>query len=312
MGYTQPRAGGGERAAAVKRVLRAVLVLNLGVAVTKLVYGAMIGSVSVTADGFHSLFDSTSNVIGLLGMAAASRPADRDHPYGHAKYETFASAAIGALLLFAAWRVGSSAVTRLINPGTGPAVDAVSFAVMLATLAVNIGVTTYERRAGTRLGSDILKADASHTASDVLVTIAVIGGLGAVRAGFPIADPLLGMVVALFIVRAAFRVLRSAGATLADAARIDPAEVCRIASTVPGVLGCHDVRTRGTANEVYVDLHVQVDAQSSVEDGHEIVERVEKVVCDSFPEVFDVIAHLEPLDTYQMEKTAEQARNGLA
>ena len=312
MGYSQQRAAGGERAKAVRRVLWWVLALNLLVAGGKLAYGWYIESVSITADGFHSLFDSTSNIIGLLGISMASRPADKDHPYGHAKFESFASAAIGALLLFAAWRVGSQSVDRLMNPGEGPAVDSVTFVVMITTLVINVAVTTLERRAGRRLGSEILLADASHTASDVLVTIGVIGGLVAVYLGFPLADPLLGLVVAVFIVIAAVRVLGSAGATLSDSARVDPTEVCRVACSVPGVLGCHDVRTRGTASEVYVDLHIQVDASASVEDGHALAERVEKLVCDSITSVVDVIAHLEPLDAYQQGKTAEQAKHGLA
>lgn len=312
MGYTQPRGeAGGDRIAAVRRVLWWVLVLNLAVAFAKLGYGLFIDSVSVTADGFHSMFDGTSNIIGLIGLGIAARPADRGHPYGHSKYETFATAAIGALLLFAAWRVGSSAYARLQNPGAGPSVDAVSFVVMIATLIVNIIVTTAERRAGNRLSSAILKADASHTGSDIMVTLGVIGGLIAVKLGYPIADPILGLVVAIFIIITAFRVLSGAGQVLADTARIDPKIICDVVLAVPGVLGCHDVRTRGSENEVYVDLHVQVDAKMTVAEGHELVERVEKLVADSLPEILDVIAHLEPLDEYQVHKTEEQAKSGL-
>lgn len=310
MGYQRPAETSVERARQVRRVLWWVLALNIAVAVGKLAYGLFIDSVSVTADGFHSMFDGTSNIIGLLGIGFAARPADREHPYGHSKYETFASAAIGALLLFAAWRVGSSAFMRLADPGTGPRVDAVSFVVMIATLVVNVAVTTLERRAGKRLSSQILIADASHTASDVLVTLGVIGGLAAVRLGFPIADPLLGLVVAVFIIVAAVRVLRAAGATLADSSRIPPADVCAVAERVDGVLGCHDVRTRGGESEVYVDLHVQVDPSMTVGEGHAVAERVEKSVCEAFDSVADVIVHLEPLDDYQRGKTAAQEEDG--
>jgi len=292
-------------------VLWWVLVLNLGVAGAKLGYGLLIDSVSVTADGFHSLFDGTSNIIGLIGLGFAARPADRDHPYGHTKYETFASAAIGALLLFAAWRVGSSAIERLADPGAGPAVDAVSFVVMLVTLVVNIIVTTAERRTGTRLNSSILKADASHTGSDILVTLGVIGGLVAVRLGYPLADPIIGVVVAGFIVVTGFRVLASAGESLADTARIDPVDICDAAIQIEGVLGCHDIRTRGTDSEVYVDLHVQVDPSMTVAEGHAVVERVEHAVAAGFESVIDVIAHLEPYDAYQIRKTTEQEQSGL-
>jgi cation diffusion facilitator family transporter len=311
MGYTQSKSTGIGRVRAVRRVLWWVLVLNVAVAAAKLIYGLLIDSVSITADGFHSLFDGTSNVIGLIGLSVAARPADRSHPYGHAKFETFASAAIGAMLMLAAWRVGSSALERLQNPGAGPSVDAVSFVIMVGTLIVNMVVTTLEHRAGQRLGSQVLKADASHTASDVLVTVSVIAGLVAVRLGYPIADPLLGLVVSAFIVVTGVRVLASAGETLADAAQIDPADVCAFVLELDGVRGCHDVRTRGSESGVYVDLHVQVDPAITVAQGHAIVEQVEEAIGNGFDEVVDVIAHLEPLDAYQIGKTEQQERDGL-
>lgn len=311
MGYTRPSARGIERLRSVRSVLWWVLVLNILVAMAKLVYGSLIDSVSIQADGFHSLFDGTSNVVALLGIGLAARPADREHPYGHAKYETFASAAIGALLLLAAWRVGSSAIARLGDPGPGPTVDRFSFVVMITTLIVNMVVTTVEHRAGVRLSSELLKADASHTASDVMVTIGVIGGLIAVRLGYPLADPALGLVVAGFIVVTGVRVLRSAGNTLADTARIPPSDVCAVALGVEGVLGCHDARSRGSESEVHVDLHIQVDPAMSVGEGHEVAERVEKAVWEAFDSVVDVIAHLEPLDEYQRKKTVAQEQDGL-
>lgn len=303
MGCSRDDREANARSAQVRRILWAILGLNLGVALAKMLYGAVTRSLAMTADGFHSLFDGTSNVIGLVGIAIASRPADRDHPYGHAKYETYASAGIGLLLAVAAWRVGVESVRRLVGGGGAPEVNAGSFAVMLGTLAVNIGVATWERRAGMRLKSDLLIADASHTGSDILVSLGVIGGLAAVRAGYPIADPLLGLVVCGFIARAAVRVFHSVDQTLSDRARLDPREVESVALSVPGVLGCHDVRTRGTASHVAVDLHVQVDPEASITAGHAIAESVERAVCARFPEVSDVIAHVEPLDEYQRSKT---------
>lgn len=312
MGYTRNRDGViGERARTIKRVLWVILGLNLAVALAKLLYGMFIGSVAMTADGFHSMFDGTSNVIGLVGMSLALRPADDDHPYGHTKYETFASLVIGAMLMLAAWRVGAAAVERLISGGAPPRVDVMSFVIMVVTLAMNIGVTTYERRVGTRLGSEILVADASHTGSDVFVSLGVIGGLAAVRLGFPIADPIIGLVVAGFIVVAAVRVFKAADATLADHARMLPSEIKDAVLTVPGVLGCHDVRTRGSVAEVLVDLHIQVDPVLSVAEGHAIAEEVERALCERFDQIADVIAHLEPLDAYQRDKTERQASEGI-
>jgi cation diffusion facilitator family transporter len=299
------------RVARIRRVLWSILALNIGVAAAKLIWGLITNSVAMQADGFHSLFDGTSNVIGLLGLGAAGRPADRDHPYGHTKYETYASAAIGAMLLFAAYRVGSSAIVGIRMGGVDTEVNVTSFVIMGVTLCINIAITVWERREGRRLNSDILVADASHTASDALVSIGVIIGLVFVALGYPLADPIIALLVAGAIVYTAWSIFKQVGATLSDAARLDPAEVCALARSLEGVLGCHHVRSRGPESEIYVDLHIQVDPQTSVAEGHEIAENVEREICGTFPGVADVIVHLEPYDDYQRTKTAEEIDAGL-
>lgn len=301
-----------ERVARIRRVLWGVLLLNLTVALVKLVWGRLSGSVAMQADGFHSLFDGTSNVIGLLGMRLAGRPADRDHPYGHGKYETYASLGIGVMLAFAAYNVGGNAVAKLMAGAEPAQVTVTSFAVMVGTLIVNLVITTYERRVGKRIGSDILLADSAHTASDVWVSMGVIAGLVAVRLGYPVVDPLVALLVAGVIAWTAFGIFKQATATLSDTVRIPPAEVCAVARSVPGVLGCHHVRTRGTEAETYVDLHVQVDPQMSVSAAHAISVQVERRICDSFTSAVDVVVHIEPLDAYQQSKTAEEIDAGLA
>ena len=125
----------------VERVLWIVLVLNLVVAASKYFYGLASGSASMQADGIHSVFDSLGNVIGLVGISLAARPADAGHPYGHSKFETYGSLAIGVLLLFAAFEVGSSAVEKLVAGTYTAQVTPVSFIVMVGTLVVNLFVT---------------------------------------------------------------------------------------------------------------------------------------------------------------------------
>jgi len=308
MGYSRPNDSGetADRIRGIRRVLWIILFLNLGVAVAKLVWGFVTHSAAMQADGFHSLFDGTSNVVGLIGMSLASRPADRDHPYGHGKYETYASAVIAGMLALAAYRVGSSAVEALTGGGAHARVDVMSFVVMIGTLAVNIVITTWERRVGKRLGSEILVADASHTGSDILVSLGVIVSLVLVKLGFAAADGIVALFVAGAIIHTAWGVLKHVSATLSDAWRIPPAEICDAVLGVAGVLGAHHVRTRGSEASVYVDLHIQVDASRTVEDGHRIAEEVERTIGERFPQVADVIAHLEPFDEYQAEKTRRE------
>ena len=314
MGYRRPDSAGrgSARQRRIRVVLWCVLGLNVAVAAAKLAWGAYTNSTAMQADGFHSLFDGASNVVGLVGLGIAARPADRDHPYGHGKFETYASAAIGGMLLFAAYRVGGSAIAQLLGDAPPPTVAPASFAVMVVTLIVNISVTLWERREGRSLRSEILIADASHTASDAFVSVGVIVGLVLVQAGYPRADAIAALLVAVAIARTAWAVFKQANATLSDTARIPPADVCSAANSVDGVLGCHHVRTRGLEAEVYVDLHVQVAADRTVADGHVVAENVEREICDRFPQVADVLVHLEPLDAYQQEKTAQEIDAGLA
>lgn len=313
MGYTRPvdAAGAGGRATTIRRVLWGILALNVAVAVAKLAWGLFTRSAAMQADGFHSFFDGTSNIVGLIGIAIAARPADRDHPYGHGKFETYASAFIAGMLVLAAYRVGSSALAQLGSDGPGPSVNTGSFVVMIVTLVVNLFVTTWERRVGRRLGSEILVADASHTGSDVLVSLGVLVSLILVKLGFARADAFVALLVAAAIVYTAWGVIRRVGTTLADTAQLSADAVCETVLDVAGVLGCHGVRTRGSEAAVYVDLHVQVDETRTVADGHRIAEEVERAVGERFPQVIDVIAHLEPYDAYQADKTErERASNG--
>lgn len=283
-----------DRYRSIRNVLWAVLALNLAVALAKLTYGIISHSAAMEADGFHSMFDGASNVIGLVGMWFAARPADQEHPYGHGKYETFAAALIGVLLIFAGYTVGRGAVDGLSGGGLPTEVTTISFAIMLGTLAVNILVTTWERRAGRRLGSEVLVADASHTLSDVLVSTGVIVSLVLVRLGWQQADGIVALIVAIVILRTAWSILRGVLHTLGDAARLPADAVAAVAGGVAGVVSCHAVRTRGPESRVYVDLHVQVAPDTTIERGHEIAHEVEDSLRRAYGQIADVVVHLEP------------------
>jgi len=222
-----PVASTNDRYRSIRNVLWVVLFLNLAVAGAKLVYGLISHSAAMEADGFHSLFDGASNVIGLVGMWFASRPADDEHPYGHAKFETFAAGLIGVLLIFACYTVGRGAFVSLFGRGAPTDVTAVSFVIMIGTLAINIFVTTWERRAGKRLGSEVLVADASHTLSDVMVSLGVIASLVIVKLGFAQADGIVALLVAVIIMRTAWGILRGVLYTLGTP------RVCRRTTSPP-------------------------------------------------------------------------------
>lgn len=285
-----------KRTVQVKRVLWIVLFLNLGVALAKYIYGVISGSTSMQADGIHSVFDSAGNVVGLIGISLATKPADRDHPYGHFKFETYASLVIGIFLLVAAAEVGSSAVTSLVNQEFNATVTPISFAVMIITLFINISVSRYESKCGRELNSEILVADSRHTLSDALVSIGVIIGLILIQFGIAMADAIMALIVMVAILLTAFDVFKTGLQTLSDKSRLPEERISEIVSAIPSVRKPHMIRSRGTTDEVYVDLHILVDPNMTVLESHALSDEIEKQINDAFPEAKDILVHVEPDD----------------
>ena len=172
-----------KRDQAIRRILWLVLLLNLMVAGAKLWYGYLTQNLSMWADGFHSSFDGASNVIGLIGIWAASFPPDEAHPYGHRKYETFASFGISVLLFLTCFHILKDSYMRVINPTT-PVVTPLGFGIILITMLINYGVMRWEKKRGEDLKSDILIADSMHTRSDLFTSSSVLVSLSTTALGF--------------------------------------------------------------------------------------------------------------------------------
>lgn len=289
------RSQASERTRAIQQVLIGVLVLNVLVACAKLGYGLASSSLSMSADGLNSLLDGTSNVIGLLGIAVAARPPDPNHPYGHRRFETLTSLAIALFMILALLEIVQQSIHRL-STGEHPQVTVVSFAVMSTTLLVNIIVTTWERRVGGRLHSSILLADSRHTASDILVSLSVIVGLIAVQLGLEWADGALALLVAVVIAWSAWTIIRDAALSLSDVAAASTSSIEKAARAIPGVLGVHNIRTRGADSMIWVDLHIQVDPEMHVHQAHDIASEVAKRVERDIGTPADVTVHIEPAD----------------
>lgn len=277
----------------VSRVLTRVLFFNVAVAAAKLALGYATGAVSVVSDGFHSLADSASNIIGLFGLRVSHKPPDADHPYGHRKFETLAAGGIFIFLILAVFEIGRSALRRLASPSP-PGVTWLSFAIMVGTLLVNIGVVTYESREGRRMNSELLLADALHTRSDVYATVGVLFSLMAVAAGYPLLDPIGGVVIAILIARTSYEIARDTTQILSDRMVIDEDDIRQVVVSIPEVLGCHHIRTRGSLDHVFLDLHVWLPADAPLRDAHRLSHIVKDRLMERFPQIADAIIHIEP------------------
>ena len=283
-----------ERYVDVARVLGRVLLLNLVVAVAKIAYGYSSGAISILSDGFHSLTDTASNVVGLIGVFAARRPPDEDHPYGHRKYETVAAVAVVGFLALVMLEVLRNAFNHLTGRSAPPEISMTGFVVMIVTVAINLLVVRYESAAAERLGSEILLADATQTRGDVWSSLTVIAALAGAHAGLPILDPLAALVVAGFIGYAGYQIALTTMKILSDRIVMSESDIEGVVLSVDGVLGCHHIRSRGSSDHVFLDFHVWLPADMRLTDAHAISHVVKDRLMARYPQIVDAVIHLEP------------------
>jgi cation diffusion facilitator family transporter len=285
---------GGDRRDRVRRVLLIALVVNLLMGSLKLLVGLWSGSLAVIADAMHSATDAFSSLMALFSNGLADPRPDRDHPYGHHKYESLGSLAIAAFILMASFEILQTAGQRLIEGIRPLRLHGHDLGLLALTLGLNLLLALYERRQARRLGSRLLQADAMHTLSDVGTTVLVLVGLsGSLWLGLPWLDVVLAIPLALLLVRVCWRVLRDNLPQLVDQIAIPPEAIHAIAMDVPGVLNCHDIASRGVlGQQVFIDMHLVVEA-NDLPTAHRITELVEEHLEARYGPVRCTI-HLEP------------------
>jgi len=300
-GFSRSRHG--DRAAAV-RVTWAGLLGNVLLAGFKLVAGLVGHSQAVMADGVHSLSDLTTDLAILIGMRYWSKPPDEDHPYGHGRIETVVTAGISVALALAGLGLGYRAFVDLSSGARRPP-GWLPLAAALVSIVSKEALYRWTMLVAGRVGSSALKANAWHHRSDALssIPVAVAVGVAMWRPAWSFVDSVGAVVVSVFILATAWKLLRPELGKLADQGA-DQATIARIvqaAKRVPGVRGVHLVRSRFVGNSLDVDLHVTVDPEMTVRAGHEIAEQVNRALVGlgGGTSVSDAVVHLEPDEPHQ-------------
>ena len=258
----------------VKQVLWIILFANFAVALLKIIIGNQIKSYSMTADGFHSLSDGASNIVGLIGIFFASKPKDKNHPYGHKKFEIITSLFISGMLFVIA-------------------------IALIITLFINIFVCMYEYRIGTKLNSYVLISDSLHTRSDIFVSLGVLVTLVGVKLGFPvIIESIVPIIISAFIIYSAYGIFRPSIGILVDRVAVDEDYIKEIVFEFNEVRDVHNIRSRGSKSSIYIDMHVMVDPFISVEQSHDLTHKIEKQIQEEINENAQVIVHIEPFYSF--------------
>jgi cation diffusion facilitator family transporter len=284
-----------ERARAASRSTWVSVGVNLALSLTQVVVGLLARSQGLVADGVHSASDLVADFVVLLASHHSRKDADADHPYGHHRFETGASLALGLLLLMVGAGMLWAALGKLEAPGEVPRVHAVALWVAGATLLAKEGLFRYMLAVAKRVKSSLLVANAWHARSDAASSLVVAVGLIGNLAGYPLLDPIAALIVGLMVARMGWGFAWDALHDLMDRA-VDEEEVQAIRATLlqtPGVRGVHDLRTRKMGDMVVADAHLEVDATLSVEQGHEIAVAAREQVMQRH-RVLNLMTHVDP------------------
>lgn len=292
--------------AGIRHVLWFTMFLNFIPMFIKLIVGYMTNSLSLIADGFDSVFDASTNVVGLVGIGIAAKPADKEYPYGHRKAETFTALIITYILFLTCYELVKNSIERILDPALITAeVTPWSYAALGISIVTHLGVVKYELNAGRKLRSDVLVADALNTRADILVSVAVALGMIFILFGLPLADPIFTLIVAIMIGKIGIDIIRESIPTLMDKKVLPVDQIEQIVLSVPGVRSVHHVRSRGHEQAVYADLHVRVDPNMTTEQAHAIATEIENKLHAFESDLQDVTVHVEPEGTPLPVKSQE-------
>ncbi len=299
---------------AVTRVYLISLATNLVMLTLKLTVGFITGSLVMIADGVDSSLDAIANVIAMAVTRIAGNPPDKDHPYGHRRFETLAAMMVGGFLLLTASEIVKSSVQRLLS-GAAPEIGVANFAVMLLAVGVNLALFSLQRREGKRLRSEVLIASSEDKRSDIMVSVTVLLSLVTVELGLSWIDAAAALMVVVVMGRNALRIVMRAAGVLVDRAALDAEAVRQVVAEVPGVYHVTRVRSRGSEDDVHLDLAVNVAPPMTVDHSAALAEEIRDRLRDRFDGLSDIEVNFEPAhDTppdYALIARAEGAALGL-
>ena len=272
--------------------------VNIFQTLIKIGFGIWGQSAALIADGVHSLSDLLSDFLVIVAVRMGSREADYEHPYGHRRFETIATVILGLSLIVIGGGISWAVMTRITNPEALPAPNSLGIAVASLSIIINEWLYHYTKRIARKTRSKLLLANAWHQRSDALSSLVVLFGIGAVMLGYPLADSIAAIVVALMVVKIGLNLIFESIKELVDTS-LPPklvAEIRKVIMDIEGVEGIHLLRSRQMGEDALIDAHIVVDSRITVSEGHAIGDIVRDELISRFDDVMDVLVHVDPED----------------
>jgi cation diffusion facilitator family transporter len=284
----------------IQKVTYVGMAVNVGLAAVKIVFGFLVGSVSLVADGFHSLSDLATDAAVLVGVHFGSKEPDHEHPYGHGRIETFSAAFVALILVLIGCgmicKAGIEIARMNDSNGTSKTFGAVVIGVSLISVVAKEWIYRWTRNIAIKTHSAALYANAWHHRSDALSSVAVLIGAIAVLFGYPLGDGIAAIAVGLMIILVGVKVINGCLSELTERS-VDRKTVQRIEKVLASekrILDWHKLRTRSLGREIFVDLHILVDSNLNITAAHEIADALEQSLHDKIAQPVNVMVHVEP------------------
>lgn len=280
------------------RVSRVTILWNAVLSFLKLAAGVLAHSGAMVSDAVHSMSDVFSTIIVMIGVKAAEKASDKEHPYGHERMECVAAIVLAVVLLLTGLAIGYEGIQKISSAEEGtlqtPGILALIAAVV--SILVKEGMYRYTSSAAKRIDSNALMADAWHHRSDALSSIGALIGIGGARLGFPVLDPIASLVICLFIAKAAYDIFKDAIDKMVDRSCDEETEKAIRACALrhEGVLAVDQLMTRQFGNRIYIEMEVSVDGQMPLDEAHAIAEKLHDDIEREFPKVKHIMIHENP------------------
>jgi cation diffusion facilitator family transporter len=282
---------------AIKKSTWISIIVNVFLTCVQVLVGIIAGSQGLIADGIHSLSDLLADFVVLVAAHHSKREADKNHHYGHLRYENAASLVLGILLLLVGFGMTWTAITKLREPSTIAPVQTLALWVALLALFIKEMLFRYMLAVAERVKSSMLIANAWHARSDAASSLVVALGIGGNLLGFPLFDPLAALIVGLMVTKMGFNFSIEAAHDLTDRAA-NEAEIESIRQEIlgtPGIQGVHDLKTRRAGDLLLVDVHLEVDAFLTIKQGHDLAIEARSRVMRNHP-VLEIMTHIDPVE----------------
>jgi len=281
--------------------------INVFQTVIKISFGILGQSAALIADGIHSLSDLLSDLLVIIAVKLGSREADYEHPYGHRRFETIATVILGVSLVVIGGGITWSVMNRIAHPEHLPVPNLIGMGIAALSIFINEGLYQYTKRIARKTRSKLLLANAWHQRSDAISSIVVLFGIGAVILGYPLADAIAAIVVALMVAKIGLNLVLESIKELVDTS-LPPklvAEIRKAIMSIDGVEGIHLLRTRQMGEDALIDAHIIVDPRITVSEGHSIGDTVRDELISRFDDIMDVLVHVDPEDDEALFETGK-------